>query len=268
MRQLILFFSLVASVACWAQSSEKPQGDRAQILVLGTYHMANPGHDMYNVKADDVLSPERQRQMAELLDVLKKFRPTKIAIEADATSERAPHQYADYLAGKYTLSRNEIDQIGYRLAKELGHKTIYAVDVDGDFPILRVKNYAKANGREAEYQRIVDEWGTLVKEQSEFQQKHTILEILERLNADERVAKDMAPYYELVAFGEPWEYAGSDLLASWYQRNIRIYRNIRALAQPGERVLVIYGSGHLGWLRQDVGGDSAVELKKLSDLTK
>jgi hypothetical protein len=247
----------------WAQSNDRPQ-----ILVLGTYHMANPGHDMYNVKADDVLAPERQQQMTELLEVLKRFRPTKIAVESDANSDRAARQYADYLSGKYTLSRDENDQVGYRLAKELGHKTVYAVDTDGDFPITAVKNYAKANGREAEYERVVGEWGALAKELSEFQQKHTVLETMRYLNADDRVAKNMAPYYELVAFGEPWEYAGSDLLASWYQRNIRIYRNIRALAQPGERVLVIYGSGHLGWLRQDISGDPAMELKKLSDLTK
>ena len=268
MKKLVLFFSLLATAACWAQSSDKPQGEKPQILVLGTYHMANPGHDMYNIKADDVLAPERQRQMAEVLEVLKKFRPTKIAIEADANSDRAPRQYADYLAGKYTLSRNEIDQIGYRLAKELGHKTIYAVDADGDFPIMRVKNYAKANGREAEYEAVVAKWGALSKDENDFQQKHTILETLEFMNSDESVARNVAPYYELVAFGEPWEYAGSDLLASWYQRNIRIYRNIRALAGPGERVLVVYGAGHLGWLRQDIAGDPAVELKKLSDLTK
>jgi uncharacterized protein DUF5694 len=55
-------------------------------------------------------------------------------------------EYSDYLVGKYALTRNEIDQIGYRLAKELGHRSIFSVDVDGDFPYLRVVNYAKANG--------------------------------------------------------------------------------------------------------------------------
>jgi hypothetical protein len=262
MKRLFLLLIVTAATFGWAQAGERPQ-----ILVIGTYHMANPGHDTYNVKADDVLAPERQQQIAELLAVLKKFRPTKIAVESDANSDRAPRQYADYLAGKYTLSRNEIDQVGYRLAKELGHKTVYAVDADGDFPIMRVKNYAKANGREAECERVMSQWETLSKELGEFQHTHTVLETLAYLNADERVGRDMAPYYELVAFGEPWEYAGSDLLASWYQRNIRIYRNIRALAGPGERVLVIYGFGHLGWLRQDIAGDPAVELKRLSDLT-
>jgi hypothetical protein len=58
------------------------------------------------------------------------------------------------------------------------------------------------------------------------------------------------------------------LLAAWYQRNIRIYRNIVALIDsPAERILVIYGSGHLGWLRQDIANDASVKLRKLEDFS-
>jgi len=39
---------------------------RPEVLVLGTYHMANPGHDLFNTKADDVLAPKRQAEIAEL----------------------------------------------------------------------------------------------------------------------------------------------------------------------------------------------------------
>ena len=70
----------------------------------------------------------------------------------------------------------------------------------------------------------------------------------------------------LVRYGDPFDYAGSDLLAAWYQRNIRIYRNIVALIDsPSDRILVIYGSGHLGWLRQNVSNDQSVQLRKLGD---
>src|SRR6266567_2731747 len=142
MRKIFLFLAgLAMSTAAQAQDA------RPEILVLGTYHMANPGHDVYNMQADDVLAAKRQQEIAQLIEVLKKFDATKIVIEAEVGSKRAEQQYSDYLAGKYTLSRNEIDQIGYRLAKELGHRAIYPVDEDGDFPMQRVINYAKANGR-------------------------------------------------------------------------------------------------------------------------
>jgi hypothetical protein len=36
---------------------------------------------------------------------------------------------------------------------------------------------------------------------------------------------------------------------------------------PQERILVIFGAGHLGWLRQDIENDPAVKLRKLSEFT-
>jgi len=134
MRRISLILGVVAiSIAAWAQSDAGPE-----ILVLGTYHMSNPGRDIYNMKADDVLSPKRQQEIAQLIEVLKRFRPTKIAIEADVGSQRVEQQYSDYLAGKYTLSRDETNQVGYRLAKELGHHAVYPVDDEGDFPMQRL----------------------------------------------------------------------------------------------------------------------------------
>lgn len=241
---------------------------RAEILVLGTYHMANPGRDVHNMQADDVLSPKRQREIAELIAVLKKFNPTKIAIEADFGSKRVEQQYADYLAGKYTLSRNEIDQIGYRLAKELGHRAVYAVDAEGDFPYMRVVNYAKANGLKDKFDAIAARTAQRVKAQGDFLGSHSVLETLQYMNSDSLVARDLAEYFSFVRFGEPYEFAGPDLLAEWYKRNIRIYRNIVALIDsPNDRILVIYGAGHLGWLRQDVANDASVRLRKLAELS-
>jgi hypothetical protein len=255
---------LVLATACQAQP-----GTRPEILVLGTYHMANPGHDLHNTKADDVLTPTRQREIAQIVEVLKKFRPTKIAIEADPGSPRLTQQYADYLAGKYTLTANETNQIGYRLAKELGHKAIYGVDEEAEFPYQRVMNYAKANGREKEFNALGAVWETLSAEQGVFMKSHTILDTLEFMNSDAAAANGVASYFGYASLGEPGEYAGPDLLAAWYQRNIRIYCNIRKLVEsPNDRILVIYGAGHLGWLQQDVANDPSVKLRKLAEFTE
>ena len=264
MTKVYLLLGLLAiSTPSRAQTSARPE-----ILILGTYHMANPGHDIHNMEADDVQSPKRQQEIAQLIEVLKRFRPTKIAIEAEVGSKRVAQLYSDYLAGNYTLSRNENDQIGFRLAKELGHRAVYPVDVDGDFPILRVINYAKANSRAEKFDAIGARTGARVKEFGDFLRSHTVLETLQYVNADSMVARDVAEYFAYVPYGEPWEYAGPDLLASWYQRNIRIYHNVVALIEsPNDRILVIYGYGHLGWLRQDVANDATVRLRKLADLT-
>ena len=63
-------------------------------------------------------------------------------------SKRVEREYQDYLDGKYALTRNEIDQLGYRLAKELGHKQLCPIDVEGDFPFDKVQEFAKKNGKQ------------------------------------------------------------------------------------------------------------------------
>ncbi len=236
--------------------------------MLGTYHMSNPGRDVHNMQADDVQSPKRQQEIAQLIEVLKKFHPTKIAIEADVGSQRVEQEYSDYLAGKYTLSRNEIDQIGYRLAKELGHHAVYPVDESGDFPYKRVANYAKANGMTEKFDALDASGDRLAKEQDDFRRSHSVLEMLEYMNSDSKAAEGIASYYAYVPYGDPDDYAGPDLLAAWYQRNIRIYHNIvKLIESPNERILVLYGAGHLVWLQQDIANDATVRLRKLADLT-
>lgn len=263
MKKILLFLGVLAALPAWAQSDARPE-----ILILGTYHMANRGLDVFNMQADDDLSPKRQQEIAELIDVLKKFHPTKIAIEADVESEDIAKNYSDYLAAKYTLSRDETDQVGFRLAKELGHHAVYPVNVVGDFPLQRVANFAKANGRGDQFDALMASMGTEVKAQDDFLHSHTVLQMFEYINSDSMAAKGVAFYYRFVPYGEPDEYAGPDLLALWYQRNLRIYHNILAIADsPNDKILVIYGAGHLGWLQQDVANDATVKLRKLADFT-
>ena len=256
-----LLVGLLLPVAVWPQAAT-----RAEILILGTYHMANPGHDIHNMQADDVLAPQRQQEITQLLDVLKRFHPTIIAIESDSSGPR-PQQYRDYVAGTYTLGRNEIEQVGFRLAKELGLPAIYPVDADGDFPYARLVNWAKANGKGAAFDSLEAAAGVRFQAENDYLKSHTVLEMLTLMNSDSLVARDVAAYFTWVRYGDRWDNAGADLLAAWYQRNIRIYRNIVALIKsPNDRILVIYGAGHLGWLRQDVTSDPAVKLRTLAEL--
>ena len=257
---------LLATLSTAAVAAETP---RAEVLVIGVFHMANPGRDLFNMKADDVLAPKRQAEIAQVIETLKRFHPTKIAIESDVYSERVPKQYADYLAGKYTLTRNEDDQIGFRLAKELGHAKIYPVDTDGDFPFQRLMNYAKGAGRAKELEAMMGEVGVMVKAENDYLASHTILEMLLSMNADAKVAEDVGLYFRQAAIGEPGDWAGADLVADWFRRNVRIYTNVmRLIDSPDERVLVIFGAGHLGWLRNDFGSSPNVRLRKLSEFAK
>lgn len=254
---------LCSAVGSWAQNA---CAGKPQILVLGTYHMANPGHDMYNMQVDDVRAPKRQQELAQLADVLAKYQPTKIAIEADPDSKSVPAAFQDYLAGKHELSRDEIEQIGFRLAKHLGQKEVYPVNVEGEFPQQRLVNYAKAKDRSLELEKILSSVGQSVTQEDVYLKSHTVLETLLYMNSPESVAAGSSFYMQVASFGEAGDYAGPDLLADWYARNIRIHSNIlKLITSPGDRILVVYGAGHLGWLQENVKMDSHVCLRTLAE---
>jgi hypothetical protein len=270
MRNKILRLGLWLLAGVLPLSMAAQKGERPELLIVGTYHMANRGHDAYNVQADDILSSRRQQEIEQVIEVLKRFRPTKIAIE-DQDGQHVAQEYSDYLAGKYTLSRDETNQLGYRLAKELGHQQVYPVNawVGNDFPIEHVINYAKGHGRAPQLETIMAKWGAAVKELDGFLQAHTGLETLEHANSDAFVAENVSPYFEVARFGDPLDYAGADLLGNYYLRNIRIYQNIVNLADsPSDRILVIYGYGHLGWLRQNARQDRTLQLRTLSEFMR
>ena len=137
------------------QITQKPT-----VMILGSVHLSNPGADVFNRKMDDVLAPKRQREIEQLVEQLKEFKPTKIAFERDEKTNGAGTQteYQGYLKGTYELKRNEHDQIGFRLAKQMGHPKVYCVDYWPDehpfFPngfdrdLTDFRKFAKVHGQE------------------------------------------------------------------------------------------------------------------------
>jgi hypothetical protein len=166
----------------------------------------------------------------------------------------------DILAWPYILWNCD-RQIG----KELNLPKIYGIDADGEFPFPAVQDYAKAHGREKELESLMAQVGKMVQDDNEFLKTHSVLQMVLRTNSDEAVRRGLAGYSMFAHFGEEYNYAGAGLLAKWYERNIRIQTHLLNITQPGDCVLVIYGSGHLGLLRQAVQADPTLRLRTLEE---
>jgi hypothetical protein len=225
------------------------------LVILGTYHMGTPGKNVVNGKVDDVTSPERQKQMVELVEKLEKFKATKIVVECDLEADAKTQEiYNQYLSGSYQLSKNETNQIGFRLAKESGHKKVYCVDWSDfwDDPAINYEKYASKDVELDSFLKGV--YRKLKKEvDAEHEQLFTlpVTDQLILLNQPERIEKSHKIYYDLMRIGRGKEYAGAGYVSWWYRRNMVILDNIiRLTASPNDRVLVIYGSGHLKLLTQ------------------
>ena len=60
-----------------------------------------------------------------------------------------------------------------------------------------------------------------------------------------------------------------NLVADWFRRSMRIYTNVaRLIESPNERVLLVYGAGHLGWLQFAFGSSPNIRLRKLAEFAK
>jgi hypothetical protein len=220
-----------------------------QVMVLGTFHMANPGHDLHNQKVPDVLAPEQQAQLAKVAKALAGFKPTRIALEWDnaTVSER----YPKFLAGTLPPSRNEVVQVGFRLA-QLARAQVSGIDVEGDFPFDAVQSWATAHGKRQE----LDAMGAQVEDEV---QAHAKVLAERGIGGELRLVNDPAAiahshqfYRALLQFGEGNEQPGAKLLTAWYERNFLICARLAQEVKPGDRVVVMFGAGHAFLLRQCV----------------
>ncbi|HEX8634147.1 MAG TPA: DUF5694 domain-containing protein [Pyrinomonadaceae bacterium] len=225
------------------------------LVILGTYHMGTPGNNMVNGKVDDVTSPERQKQIVKLVEKLERFKPTKIVVECDLEKDAKTQEiYARYLSGNYQLSKNETDQIGFRLAKEAGHKKVYCVDWSDfwDDPSI---NYEKYVAQDAELDSFLKGvYRNLKRDVEAEHEKLFTLPVIDQLillNQPARMEKDHQVYFDFTRLGRGKEYIGANYVSWWYRRNLTIFTNIvRLTDSPTDRVLVIYGAGHTKLLTQ------------------
>jgi Family of unknown function (DUF5694) len=254
---------LTCSTIATAAAAQQPAGRselRAHILVLGTYHFDNPGLDVVKTEVADVLTPAKQAEVKQVIEALARFRPTKIAVEVRADrAARLDSLYAAYRVGRHTLSRSEVQQLGFRLAERFGHPRLYPADHGGEFPFGAVMQYAQAHDP-AFVQRVQQAIADMTAEKNRHHQQKSIGEILRLENDPARLRQGHAMYIEGARVGAGDTYVGAELLAKWYERNIRIFSDLQRIAQPGDRVLVIFGTGHAAILRELIASDPRLEL--------
>ena len=260
------------------QMTQKPT-----IVILGSGHLANPGMDSFNYKMDDVLAPKRQREIEQLVKQLREFKPTKMAFEIDfSRTAETNATYQDYLKGAYELKRHESDQIGFRLAKQMGHSKVYCVDYfrnyseepdgffreDFDWDLVSPGKFAKAHNQEhlmgqpptAEGEVTQDADGTIWIEPEKYE---PIIDMYRRLNQPEDIRADHQEYLQMACVGLGDQYPGANWVGHlWYARNLKIFVNLTRITESADdRILLIIGAGHVFLVQQflEDSGDYIVE---------
>ncbi len=252
-------------------------GDRqAKVLLFGTFHFDYPGLDDHKTAEEDkvdVTAPEKAAELAELIEYLARFQPTKIVVEK-RDGKKLNERYRSYLAGAFELPRGEEYQLGFRLAKRFGLDSLVAGDAKSlayDLYVgpdsLRYRPWLDEEiyvGSEDEnVDTLIDHrYGLLYENDDRVLREQTLMEYFRYVNSTDRIHRGHGHYLEYTADADP------DALAiGWYSRNLRIYRKIqRATTSPDDRILVIFGSGHLGILRQQFESSPRYDLVDFGDL--
>ena len=266
---LLVLLILPALFSATAQSPEKPE--LVRVIILGTYHFGNPGQDLHNMKVDDVRTPEKQAELAEVAMRLARFNPNKIAVEAisdrpDLTTKK----FDGFTLETLTKDPDERAQIAFRLANKLGQKSVYGIDEQSDkidyFPYDKVQKYAKAHGKSEMLDALSAQVGAIITKMEADQKEKSIREMLIEQNQPDRIDADHDNfYYALLSLGDSHTQPGADLNGSWYLRNAKIFAKLTQIAKPGDRIVVTFGAGHCYWLRHFVRNTPGFVLVEAND---
>ena len=235
---------------------------KAKAMVLGVFHFANPGLDDYKPRFPfNILEEKRQVELDTLLTRIAKYQPTKILIEwnrirLDSVVEV---RFKEYLNGEFSLAEkeNEVFQIGFKLAKKLGHPKVYCSDAKADWFGAEMDwdnydedAYLKSRGQYEKANRY--DYQPFYEFADSLKTIRTLTEHLAMINNPPNRLKDHQAYLTSILEGAGDNYLGADNIGRWYRRNLRIFSNAYDLTNfdEEERLLLIYGAGHVWQLRQ------------------
>ncbi|APZ47339.1 hypothetical protein BW723_14080 [Polaribacter reichenbachii] len=251
--------------------------DKVEVLLVGTSHWNNynsKGLDVAQTNQMDILSPRYQSDLLEIVEKIKEFHPDKIFVERTLVYQPK----LDSLFNLYSTNdwgkerRNEIYQLGFRLAKELKHERVYGVDYrEMEFPydsLMKSMKQANQIALMESFNNDIKQYETnynqLIAEQK------PLKDILYYLNDPEQRKLDLSWYLNGANKGGDLETTvGSYLASEWIKRNIYIYGLIQKYTEPkDERIMILMGASHIGVLENLISYHpewKTVELKEIME---
>lgn len=236
-----------------------------EILLLGTFHFRESFFDIY--------SAEIQQELDAIVRKLSAFHPDAVAVETSVFAQ----EYVNQAYEKFALTdlqdsnkmrnetlgqicvwgqtvpipyNNEAIQIGFRLGKLLDHSKVYAIDDNTTLNMDVMQN------PEASLKEAMDAFYAYTSTHT----NDTISELYQYYNGEKWSKLNHNIYIQANRIQTDNLYAGAEMLAKWYERNLKIFANIQRLSADHKRIFIIYGAGHLQILRDLINADSNLKL--------
>lgn len=272
----ILLVCLSTSVFAQKKPSDYFTSPKTKVLVVGSFHFDYPNLDAHKTRKEDqvdVLSPETAKEVTELVEYIKRFKPTKIAIEA-WPSWNANQKLKEYNEGKHRDKRDERYQLAMRIASELKINELFSIDAESILDDLE-KHFGKTDSaffknlsKDYDFRSDdpVSQQFIAFYKSSEPKNFKSLLDTFTYINSKESHQYGYGAY--LSGDFKLREHDGADMLALyWYSRNLRMFRNIQNIPHNSEdRILVIAGNGHAAVLRQLFTSSAEYDFIEFSSL--
>lgn len=246
--------------------------------------------DPVKVDSDNMLTPKRQKEINDILDLLQQYRPTKIFIEN--TPSRQAHWDSLYVLAEQGILPNdarvgsESYQLGTKLAQRLkSPNMVVCVDWQPDdvtntstFDVF-YKTYLNAFMSSKPYKSIMDSSDIVWSDNAraviaDFQKiyvdvaKLPVKEALLLLNSP-AIQKKYYYINDVAIMDKNVHDYGVTGASSFMIRNLNIYANIiKNIAPSDQRIMILYGAGHTEALRHMFEGNPRTKLVSFAEVVK
>ncbi|MGH4122676.1 MAG: DUF5694 domain-containing protein [Clostridium sp.] len=239
--------------------------NKPKIMILGTFHFGTEE----GTKIIKIQNENRQNELEEITKKISQFNPNKLCIELRPSEEEKHNELFQEFLHKPNLDlsnslskisikgadyniTNHIDErikFAFNLAKYNKINHIYGIDYyDGwTQPLV----FEKAKENDALYQKLNESFMEFANKYYDMFTEETSIEKIYRFlnNKETNELQHTTSFlpFNYIEIGE--DSVGIDFVASWYKRNLHIFSNLKHICNSDDRILVLYGGGHLKLLR-------------------
>lgn len=212
MLRTLILVALIPLPACAGGGGETDAdrpGRRAagatEVVLLGTSHFAGSATDETTSEVNDILSDRRQEELDGAAASLADWGPDRFFLECTPDDQaRMDSLYTAYRSGDFRPTgagkRNEIYQLGFRVADRSGLEGVGCVDAEG----IWLGSHAMRVGEEHNPEAVagLEQLDEKRLDDRAFLRDHTITEYLLELNSEERLWQNHKSYiYYFVRMG-------------------------------------------------------------------
>jgi hypothetical protein len=275
MKRILSLGVLILLIACSDKNSEEKtitevseKGASINVLLLGTFHFANfnpeNNGDILEIKVPDILTDENQKELEKITKAISDFKPDKIFLEYPHSKQaKLDSVYTSFNETDYSQAkRDERIQLGFRVAKRIKHKQVFAMDYRTDFPydslvkqMEKAKQFHLIEKDSLELERIEK------FENEMFASNKPLSEILFYNNDQDNRQSDINWYLSVAnQGGAKNNFVGAYLASEWYRRNLYMYSVIQKTVEKSDkRIMILGGASHIGMFKDFI--DKNLEWK-------